>query len=452
MAYIDEISILTYVIITITIIWIIIILSFKFKYPFWSKMDAFHTYKWWYWLYNEQFINNKQLTRECKYFNNSFKFNNLTYIIENNNFLNNLVEFINEYYMNYNDAKYNINNSHIQQIVNKHGYITTVSVKNKNFNETNNTNEGENLQGCIISIPIYFWCNNFKNTFINKQLKYPQNNDEFININYVDFLCVSDKHRKKEIASQLIYTHLTNMYEDQKNTHNTKNAIYSMVLFKNEGFKTKSLVPIVEYNGYIVNMNSLAIEQCRENITILEKSNMKCVHVEPQNKLLLMSCINNLYDINVIKKSGFNFASLFTKKTLINIINNNDLLVYCLIKEDKPQCFYFFKNIHSLIDTISYEFMCIASIDLNYNKRCSKEFIYGFKIASVMCMNQLNELYCTNTDKSYDICCIEELSHNFNIIHSTSIQHNHKYKIPLTYYSYNAIIHTKKPNEILIIS
>ena len=62
-----------------------------------------------------------------------------------------------------------------------------------------------------------------------------------LQVQYVDFLCVHQKYRKKGLAPKIIYTH----YVNSRNSDDTV-----VFLFKREG-TTTAIVPLTTYNNYL---------------------------------------------------------------------------------------------------------------------------------------------------------------------------------------------------------
>jgi hypothetical protein len=441
----SPIYILIYSVLLILSIHTLIIFYYKVKYPFWNKLNAFHKYKWWYWFYNQKIIDYIELSRESNYYNKNYN----TLCVDNNienKTLTPIIDFINKNYMNYSDALYSIAPAQLKNIYSKSTYLTLC------YDETTN------IKGTLISIPFLMWCKDFKINN-NETNKYKKENTDFIHINYVDYLCVAEKQRKQNIAPTIIYSHLVNVknivkqHQDENLYISNYDKIKHVFLFKNEGFSTKALVPVVEYTGYVIDLDNITLTACNENTAILEKHQCSCKQLIPTNKELLNNVINIIYTISNFDKYGLEFVSLFPKEMLINHIISNDIIIYCLFKQNTIVGLYLFKNIHSLIDNNKYEFISLCSLNLfNKSNNYYPPFIYGFKLACVLCKNHLNNLYCVNTKYSYDLCCVEDISHNHHIITKARINSKYKYKIPLNYYTYNGLIHTKHSSKILIIS
>lgn len=446
-----------YAISIIILIYLLIVVKYKLSYPFWNKLHGFHTYQWWYWLKGEQLLDLNPLPRETKYYKKEYKtlcLNDI--VIDNNDTVSNTIDFINKYFMNYDDAIYSIQHKQLENIQTKNTYITLCENEKNSILEGN---LGQTMGGCIVSIPILLWSSQLKtSSFRHKSsmgTKYNnESKKEFIRVNYVDFLCVHPTLRKKDKASTLIYTHLTNTTWVENKTANVMPI--PLYLFKNEGFKTKALVPVLSYNAYVIDLEKITLQNCSANLAILGRNSFKCVYLDPSNKKLLNDCLDFIYDITIMEKCNIAFLSIFTKDVLIKHILSNDIIVFCLMRHNTLHGMYFFKNIHSLIEKKKYEFSCLSSINIISSRETNKEFVYGFKIACVLCKTRLNNLLCAQDAEkySYDLCCVEEMSHNYTIIRSTGIdrREKHSYKLPISYYSYNGLIHPKHPKNSFILT
>lgn len=455
----NPISILLFIVILGVVIHTLSVVVYKIRYPFWSKLSGFHTFRWWYWLYKQTILDSVALTRESKYFNTEYVTAPFNIEFDKETF-NNFIAFINKHYMNYNDAVYSISSAQLESVYSSTAFLTLCYDINATATAEAEAGSLSPIKGSLLSIPFLMWCKDFK-LHGNVKLKYETGNNEFLKINYVDYLCVDEKHRRANVASSIIYTHLANvksrideMRSDNKYINNY-DKIQDIYLFKNEGFATKALVPVVDYNGYVIDLDNVALNACSDNIAMLNTYKCDCVRLDPSNTALLNTAMENIYSISKYADYGFDFVSLFPKEIFINHVKSTDVVIYCLMERNTLIGLYLFKDIHSLIDNKTYEFISFCSLNFKHKRTpYYQPFIYGFKLACVLCRIYLTTLRCSNTKYSYGLCCVEEISHNYTIITKVGLNSNnkHKYKIPLRYYTYNGLIHTKQPSKILIIS
>lgn len=415
----------------------IYIVYWRIRSPFWTKLPAFQCYKWHYWFMNPQFISKTALLREGHYYNKNVITIPLTQLLEtkelkslNPSSLNTLVlKHINQNYLNYDDVIYTISNNDLHSINRTHSLISYLKT------------ESDEIDASIISYPCLLFST--PSFHMKTEKKYFKNKD-FVETNCVDYLCVKQTMRKKRIAPQLIYSHISN-------ADNSSETPFSCI-FKNEGFKTPSLVPFVSYTCYIYDGSS--IENIQHNIRILSLNNVSCVELNPLNKTELHKVLATLYD-TLRNDNYFNTIILPHRDTLINYLNNNIISIFILIdKEGNHKGYYIFKDIHSLVDNKDYEYVCLASVDLTYpiERKLSIDFKYGFKIACFLCKTKFNQLYKPTENTSYSLCCVEEIAHNYLILRDNNMIQKCSYTIPMYYYTYNILLHTHKPERVFIFT
>ena len=128
-------------------------------------------------------------------------------------------------------------------------------------------------------------------------------------INYVDFLCVHTKHRKKNYAGKQIYTHYCH-------TRNKSNNIVS--LFKRES-KSNMIVPLTVYKNYLFKHDNwkltLNFNFPNMNIVFVSKTNMNKFY---QDFLKVKKTFNVLYLINLDiflfnRKGSYNYNCSYDK-------------------------------------------------------------------------------------------------------------------------------------------
>ena len=425
----------------------IILLRYKFKYVFWGRIPAYHTYQWWYRFMDEQLINKKKwvgMSKDSRYYIHPTPIHSkqnltLTTLKLEDDTIKDIVNYINIHFMNYSDARFNIDYPQLSQIISPYSKLSAL--------KENNT-----MRGCIISIPFTLWLACYKkhqwsHSIESQTTKYK--NPDTIQCHYVDYLCVDKKHRKQNYASNLIYSHCLNTIS---NNEVIVNDLQPCFIFKNEGFKTNALKPFVEYKSHVIELTSLTMNDCIENIQVVSEQGMNCLVInENKDQNYLSDCITKLYNLN--KTNIFMCIGLISKEQFIMMVKNNDLVVVCLLEHHEPRGYYFFKNIHSLIESKTNEFECLASVDLSYttNNQCSKAFIYGFKIACIQSRDFLSSV--TTGISSFNLCCIESISHNYFILRETNLIRKVIHTIiPMAYYSFNGLIHQKESHQLMMIS
>ena len=157
----------------IVIIAIIIFLCmgyFKLKYPFWSRQPVFHYHLIHYWIYPQRY-NTRIITKKNKFYDYDIEFYNMNNIPVNKKEL--FIEFIKEHFSPNKYEFYNPTSEAITDNFIKHNDKSFLSLKIYN-------NE---ILSCMTSKPLECILDGNKMT-----------------INYVDFLCVHTKHRRKKLC------------------------------------------------------------------------------------------------------------------------------------------------------------------------------------------------------------------------------------------------------------
>ena len=160
-------------------------LYIKIKYKFWSIQPVFHYYNLLYWIKPVGLIK-KDLPSINKYCN----FLNITtteFAERKDNELNNIIKLIQTYYYR------NINNNYIPPLSSFTSHF--IGNNGKTFISTYYSFQSKNIPELIA-------------TLSSKPLNVILFNDLKFSIYYVDNLCVHKQYRNKEIAPQIIQTHL----------------------------------------------------------------------------------------------------------------------------------------------------------------------------------------------------------------------------------------------------
>lgn len=388
----------------------IIILFFIFirlKYRFWAIQPVFHYYDLYYWFCNTGIIR-KELPSKNKYTN----FKNIeTKTFESLN-TNELTKFIQLIQNNYLKEKENIFLPKKEQIVpyfTGHSFKSFFSFYYESIllydGKNNTTINDKKMIGVITSRPISVFIKNGKN-----ELNFYAY--------YVDYLCVDNMYRNKNIAPQIIQTH------EYQQSHKNKKICIS--LFKREEELT-GIIPLTVYKTYCfdtkkwhqpIGLNSHIHVLIGDNQNIYYFNNFI---KEQANKWKVM-CITDMS----------NMAELVTTKNIyltMLLIENEIVGVYIFRKT----CIYLKEN-HEILS-------CIASIKSDY--LLENEFTQGFKV----CLWKILE-----NNINFQYVCIENISDNNYIIENICKKTNPLVVSPMAYFFYNFAYQPFKSNNILIIS
>jgi len=394
-----------YIFLIIIIIILIIFGYIKIKYKFWSIQPVFHIYDIWYYIYPKGIIEIDLPERNNKY--NNFKdietqiYDDISEIekVRFVSFIQN--NFLRNKNYNYSPLRENIE-SYLKGLEGGSVFLSFYRKEKMLIdNKTQDIKESKQIIGTMLSYPLQVIINN-------------GNPDAYFNVYYVDYLCVDNNYRKKNIAPQLIQTHHHNQRHINKDIY--------ISLFKREGDLT-FIIPLTIYKTYGYQIDEIKNEKLPININVIEIGK------------------NNIdYLLNFIKLNHTKF-DIYISSSIANIlelIKTNNIYVYIVIQENEILCAYYFKKLCTYIDESEKEVLtCYASINCC---SISNIFINGFKEALKMIISK---------NKNYKILLLEGLSDNNKIIEMINIKSILEYTS--AYYFYNFAHSTIKSDKSLII-
>ena len=218
------------------------------------------------------------------------------------------------------------------------------------------------------------------------------------NIIYVDYLCVDKNKRKKNLAPKLIYNFFLNNYKDSK-----------IFLFKWEN-KNMSIMPFCVYNVY--HYNNIKVTPNKQF------SELKIIELD-KNQIYLL----NEKDI----RDKFNVCIFQNIDTLLGMINDDYVKIYCALKKEKLIGLYFFKCYDNNV------YNCYASI--NYDTK--NLFSEGFHLI----LGKLNNI----TISIDDISDSNELVRSLNMYKPLFVERH-------SYYFYNYIKMCESSKDVFILN
>ena len=195
-------------------------------------------------------------------------------------------------------------------------------------------------------------------------------NDKPLNVYYADFLCVHKKHRKKNIAAQIIQTH-----EYHQRHSNQKIAIS---LFKREG-KLQGIIPICCYSNTFFDLKKWMILPIFSN-------KKKVVKVDLQN-------IYYVYD-KIVKSKLFDILIYNSLETMIELIKENVYILYMIMEKEEIEAVYCFQRYENYIykkEVIT----CNSSILFSLSK---EEFVEYFKKILLLICQENNNIQFLNIE------------------------------------------------------
>ena len=381
-----------YMFLTITIFYILFIIYFKLRYPFWSKQPIFYYHDVKNLIYPRGIIETS-LPKCSNKINKSIVFKSASTL--SNLEISEIKSLLTNNYMTDSFEKYTpTNNDIIDHLISR-------------TMQSNVSLYYDKMKGDLIGTM----------TSAYKQMIIP---DVYLDVGYVDYLCVDKNHRGKNIAGQIIQNHYIRERYQQKT---------SVYLFKHEGH-SRPYVPLTIYNTYFYKLDlfkKIIVTQQHLNISFITKNNTS----------LLYDLQTQLQSDIETSSSNFKCVIMDEFQHLTYLIEKKHLFIFALIEDSTPQAFYFFKNNYTTYnDEKSIE--CFACI--KYNKQLeTNKLVLGFYLAID---------YLKTIDK-YKILIMENIADSHNIIKQLDIQPYHYSKY--YYYLYNYAMRPISSRKIVII-
>ena len=263
--------------------------------------------------------------------------------------------------------------------------------------------------GCIASRPLKLCF--LENTVI---MNYKQ-----IPAYYLDFICSHRDYKKKNISRNLIQTHEYNQ--------RIANPNIQVSIFKKETDLCEGIVPLTKYRTYLFYLQNLKMRKLPAH-----------THV---NRILSKN-INALVDFlngltvdgrNASNPALFQFCGFSDIGMLTNLINQNQLYVYCLKMGGTICAYYFLKNANTQYEDLSGVNDCdtlqfAASFS---NTRSDDVFYLGF-------LHVLKDIL--KTKKTFKMLLFEDISHNSKILEKWLYQNKIIMENDSAYYLYNMVV------------
>ena len=343
---------------------------FKVKYPFWSNQPVFHFHNIRYW-FNPPGIIEHKLPKITKFYDASIPFKKISELKDS--VKQDIVQLIQQNYLRSRSCDY------VPDYDNIFGYFKNIEESSYiGYKYITTYLQGIPHKKCIGVItgkPLLCYLDNQK-----------------LEINYVDYLCVHKKHRKQKIAPKLIYSY----YLTQRNA--SENPIF---LFKRESSNTM-IVPLSVFNCYAFDITYR--KQPKFNII---------TEITPDN-------IDFLYNSNI----HLNFKCFVIAKyeNLKYLLENNTIKIYSYVYKNRPLAYYFFRDTKSYCDG-QKEVELFASI----NNTTSTKFVYGM----LGCLGHVKKAYDTS------LILVENIANNNILLEYLMKKYAPKYKTTNSYYFYN---------------
>lgn len=369
----------------ITIIIFLCLAYFKLKYPFWSRQPVFHYHNLKYWLYPHGVIQ-ENLPEKNKFYDYDIEYYNVTDLPAEKKDL--FTSFIKNNFLPHSSEHYNPPENAIMDTFINHNDKSFISLKMYN----------NQVLSCMGSKPLECYINRKK-----------------MLINYVDYLCVDNKHRKKNYAGKHIYTHYCH-------TRNRSNNVVSF--FKREG-KNTMIVPLTVYTNYLFKYDNWLLtfdfDLPNINIIFINKTNM-----------------NKFYQIFTESKKHFECFITMNFGHIFFLLEKNHIIITALMINEKLQGYYVFKNPYT-----------------TYNCKKSLEFVSSYvneKIANdIFTLGFLISLNLISKDIQTELVFIENISNNNKIIKLLLGKYKPLKTFKNSYYFYNFAYLPKESKNIFCL-
>ena len=401
------------------LVFITILLFFAYiriRFPFWALQPVFHIYDIGYLIFPPGII--RQDLPEKNKFTNFKDIETFTYTDLLPYKKTKFIHFIRNHYLNIKGQEDNIFSPksenilpyfqhhfdkcflsfyHIQELVTE---LKSGSIE-----------EHSKMIGVMTSRPIHISI--YKDDILNRMDAY-----------YVDYLCVHKKHRKQNIAPQMIQTHEYNQ------RHRNKKIVVS--LFKREGVLT-GIVPLCVYKTYGFSVKKWTKPpDLPAFYTLLE--------INPQNFSHLHDFIKEQTNTNTNKKI-FDIMIFPEVSNILELLKTNNLFIYVVLTSSKEIiAAYFYKKSCVFIEKDLEILTCIGSIS-KFNSLKEEIFIHGFKTS----------FWKIAEKHRFGFAAIENISHNYIIIHNLMKKTKPMVISPTAYFFYNFAYPTFPSNKSFIL-
>lgn len=379
---------------------VILILSIKaaiaIKWPFWSKQPVFHYWNAMLWLTPNRVINPALASKTSRYYDRNIIYEDIGDSTPET--ISEFCELVRNHFMRSKEVdfspspanilahfKYNDRPSHIAYL------------------------KQQQMIGALTGRPL--------TCYLSETCPANKVTSTRIPLNYVDFLCVDTKHRKKDVAPKLIYTYYAN-----------QQAINQVCLFKREG-DTHFIVPLCAYMTH-----GFSLEKLFYNLQIRKKQ-----YTLPQLTSILH--INDTKSLSILTQYEHTLKSVFkclimpAMTNIAHLINTKVFQIYALISSSDGSLLslYVFKDMETAFDG-EKSLDCIAS----FNNTDETTFVNGF-------LNVLATKINTN------VLVIENIAHNGAIISAISAVCPPSFHSKTSYYFYNYALHPLDSREVFVL-
>lgn len=382
---------------------VIIILSIKaaiaIKWPFWSKQPVFHYWNVMLWLKPDRIINPSPSNKNSRYYDRNIAFEEIGDSTPET--ISAFCELVRNHFMRSIEVDFSPSPANILAHFKYNDRPSHIAYLKEPITQ--------NMIGAITGKPMTCY---YSETTRNGKVSSVR-----IPLNYVDFLCVDSKHRKKNIAPKLIYTY----YANQKQST-------SVCLFKREG-ETHAIVPLCAYMTH-----GFSLEKLFYNLRIRKKT----FSLPPLTTILH---INDAKSLTILTQYEHTLKSVFkclitpATSNIAHMLETKVYQMYAVISEQDNSLLslYVFKDTETAFDG-EKSLDCIAS----FNNTDETTFTNGF----------LNVLATKVTTK---VLVMENIAHNGDLITAISAVCKPSFHSKTSYYFYNYASHPLESREVFVM-
>jgi len=377
-----------YKLIIIISVILLIIGIYKIKFPFWSKQPVFHFHNLKYWIIPPGIIQHENPEKNKFYDEKIFfdMYDNIPIKIKNH-----FAFFIKKHYLPNKQELYNPSKIDVLNYLQSHNRKSYLSIMY-------DKNNSKRMVGTMSSRPLDCFIGNNK-----------------LPVQYVDFLCVHKKYRKKGLAPKIIYTHYVNC-RDKKSE--------PVFLFKREGDVT-SIVPLTAYNNYLF------------DISRWDKS---VVFDEPTINTILITenTFNYFFDVyERLMKSKFKCIITPHLNHIKSLLLSNQIFITVTLINKQPYDIFIFHNTHTTYNG-NKSMECICS----FKETDESVFVLGFMCSISLIYNEMK----------FTRLFIENISNNNIILKKIIERYREVEKTKASYYFYNFGYRPFLSSEVFILN
>jgi hypothetical protein len=379
---------------------VILTLSIKaaiaMKWPFWSKQPVFHYWNAMLWLNPNRIINPAPFNKTSRYYDRNIIYEDIGDSTPET--IAEFCELVRNHFMRSKEVDFSPSPANILAHFKYNDRPSNIAYLKQ-----------QQMIGAITGRPLtcYFSETSPANKVTSTRIP----------LNYVDFLCVDTKHRKKDVAPKLIYTYYANQQSSNQ-----------VCLFKREG-DTHFIVPLCAYmtHGFSLEKLFYNLQIRKKQYTLPQLTTV--LHINDTKSMTILSQYENTL------KSVFKCLIMPAMTNIAHLINTKVFQIYALISSSDGSLLslYVFKDMETAFDG-EKSLDCIAS----FNNTDDTTFVNGF-------LNVLATKINTN------VLVIENIAHNGTIIGAISAVCPPSFHSKTSYYFYNYATHPLESREVFVL-